>query len=88
LLGPDAVSAAADAFTELGARVEVRPSPWRLGSEDADLARAWLRGWVAAAQELRPDLAAEDYLHSRLAAAASGRLLVTVQHADLYVHWR
>jgi hypothetical protein len=87
LLGPDAVPAARDAFTALGARVEVRPSPWRLGPGDADLAAAWLLGWVGAAQEARPDLAAEDYLHARLAAAAAGRLRVTVQHADLYAHW-
>jgi hypothetical protein len=87
LLGPDAVRVAEDAFTELGARVEVRPSPWRLGPEDADLAAAWLVGWVGAAQQLHPDLAVQDYLHNRLAAAASGRLRITVQHVDLYVHW-
>jgi hypothetical protein len=87
LLGPDAVPAAEDAFTELGARVEVRPSPWRLGPEDADLTAAWLLGWVGAAQELQPDLAADGYLRGRLTAAASGALRVTVQHVDLYVHW-
>ena len=87
LLGPDAVAAAEDAFTELGARVEIRPSPWRLGPEDADLAEAWLLGWVAAAQEVHPDLNAEDYVRRRRQAAASGRLRVTVQHADLYAHW-
>ena len=31
LLGPDAVRAAARAFVRLGSRVEVQPSPWRLG---------------------------------------------------------
>jgi hypothetical protein len=87
LLGPDAVAAARHTFAELGARVEVRPSPWHLGPEDADLAAAWLRGWVAAAQELRPDLGADAYLRDRLAAAASGRLRVTVEHEDVYVHW-
>ena len=85
--GPDAVAAAEDAFTALGARVEIRPSPWRLGSGDADLAEAWLLGWVAAAQELHPDLVPRTYVRRRRHAAASGQLRVTVQHADLYAHW-
>src|SRR5262249_19575939 len=38
LLGPDATEAAADAFCRLGADVVVRPSPWRLGPTDSDLA--------------------------------------------------
>ena len=87
LLGPDAVAAAQHAFAELGARVEVRPSPWRLGPGDADLLQAWLLGWVGAARELRPDLAADDYLRERSAAVAAGRLRVTVQHHDLFVRW-
>jgi trans-aconitate methyltransferase len=87
LLGPEAVAAAAQAFTALGARVEIRPSPWRLGPEDADLAVAWLEGWVGAAQELQPDLATGLYLRARLDAAASGRLSVTVQHEDLFASW-
>jgi trans-aconitate methyltransferase len=87
LLGPEAARAATEAFTELGARVEVRPSPWLLGPEDADLAAAWLRGWVGAAQQLEPDLGADGYLRDRLAAATSGRLRVNVQHVDMYAHW-
>ena len=87
LLGPDAVAAATQAFTALGARVETRPSPWRLGPRDAGLAAAWLSGWVDAARELRPDLGTDAYLRDRLAAAAAGRLGVAVQHEDLYVHW-
>jgi hypothetical protein len=87
LLGPGAVAAAEHAFAELGARVEVRPSPWRLGPADAGLVDAWLLGWVGAAEELRPDLDTAEYLRSRRAAAASGRLRVTVPHRDLYLHW-
>jgi trans-aconitate methyltransferase len=87
LLGPDAVAAATAAFTALGARVEARPSPWRLGPGDADLAAAWLLGWVGAAREQRPDLDTDAYLRARLAAAAAGRLGVTVRHEDVYVHW-
>jgi trans-aconitate methyltransferase len=85
LLGPDAPAAAADAFARLGAEVEVRRSPWRLGRYDAALAVEWLSGWVAAACEQRPDLLAEApaYLRRRRAEAASGRLVLTVHHQDL-----
>jgi hypothetical protein len=84
LLGPDAVVAAVDA---LGAEVLVRPSPWRLDGAHADLAAEWLDGWVAAACEQEPSLAAEagPYLDRRLGQAAAGELAVTVDHADLLV---
>ena len=85
LLGPDVVRAAAEAFTRLGARVLVRPSPWRLGADQAALAGEWLAGWVGAACEQRPELAAAagPYARWRLAEAAAGRLEVTVHHDDL-----
>jgi hypothetical protein len=84
LLGPDAVAAAVDA---LGVEVIVRPSPWRLDAAHADLTAEWLRGWVAAACEQEPALAAEAgaYRNQRLAQAAAGELAVTVDHADLLV---
>jgi hypothetical protein len=84
LLGPDAVAAAVEG---LGAEVVVRPSPWRLNGTNADLTAAWLDGWVAAACEQEPALAAEAgaYRDRRLAQAAAGRLTVTVDHADLLV---
>lgn len=85
LLGPDAASAAADRFTRLGLEVLVRPSPWRLGADQAALAAAWFTGWLAAACEQRPDLrvAALPYARRRMAEAAAGRLHVTVHHLDL-----
>ena len=89
LLGPDAVGIAVDAFRRLGAEVVVRPSPWRLvvGRESlpADLITEWLAGWVAAAREQDPDLAAvtAPYRQRRTAEAAEGRLSVTVRHQDL-----
>jgi hypothetical protein len=84
LLGPDAVAAAVDA---LGVEVIVRPSPWRLDAAHADLTAEWLCGWVAAACEQEPALAAETgaYRDQRLAQAAAGELAVTVDHADLLV---
>lgn len=85
LLGPDAVGAAAEEFTRLGATVRVLPSPWRLGPGQSALTAEWLRGWVGAACEQRPELAgpATGYLHRRLAAAAAGELDVVVHHEDL-----
>jgi hypothetical protein len=84
-LGPDAVGAAADAFTRLGVDVLVRPSPWRLGAAHAALAAEWFTGWVASASEQRPELtgAIAGYARRRLAEAAAGRLGVTVHHQDL-----
>jgi hypothetical protein len=46
-----------------------------------------LRGWIAAACEQEPGLAAAAgaYRDRRLAQAAAGALAVTVDHADLLV---
>jgi hypothetical protein len=86
-LGPDAVAAAVDELRGTGAEVLVRPSPWRLGAAHTDLAAEWFGGWVAAACEQEPALAAEAgaYRDRRLAQAAAGELAVTVDHADLLV---
>lgn len=85
LLGPDAVGAAADEFARSGAEVVIRPSPWRLGARDKALVIEWLKGWVGAACEQRPELTAAThvYVEQRLADAAAGRLGVTVHHQDL-----
>jgi hypothetical protein len=85
LLGPDAVAAAVDQLRGRGAEVIVRPSQWRLDAAHADLMAEWFRGWVAAACEQEPALAAQAgaYRDRRLAQAAAGELAVTVDHADL-----
>jgi hypothetical protein len=87
LLGPDAVAAAVDELRGTGAEVLVRPSPWRLDAAHADLAAEWFGGWVAAACEQEPALAAEAgaYRDRRLAQSAAGELDVIVDHADLLV---
>jgi hypothetical protein len=87
LLGPDAVEAAAAGFRRLGTEVIVRPSPWRLGVADTGLAVEWLAGWVGAACEHEPALAADAdlYRRRRLREAEAGCLGVTVGHADLLV---
>ena len=53
----------------------------------AGLAAEWLAGWVGAACEQEPELAAEAgaYARRRLAQAAAGQLAVTVDHPDLLV---
>jgi SAM-dependent methyltransferase len=85
LLGPDAVTAASEAFARQGATVRAHPSPWRLGADEAALTAEWLQGWVGAACEQRPGLAsrAEAYLRRRLAACEAGQLQVVVHHSDL-----
>jgi hypothetical protein len=85
LLGPEAITAACEAFGRHGATVRVHPSPWRLGPATADLTAEWLRGWVGAAVEQSPELAerAQAYLDARLEACAAGELRVVVHHSDL-----
>jgi hypothetical protein len=89
LLGPDAAAATAEAFTRRGATVRTHACPWRLGADHTELTTAWLRGWVAAACEQRPDLAvdAAAYLGRRLTAAAVGELTVVVHHTDLLAQY-
>ena len=87
LLGPDAVAATAEGFRRLGAEVLIRPSPWRLGAAEAELAVEWFSGWVAAACEQEVELAAEidAYTCRRLAEASDGQLTVMVDHSDVLV---
>jgi len=87
LLGPDAVSAAVEGFRALGAKVLLRPAPWRLGAAEADLAAGWFTGWIGAACEQSVDLASAigPYARRRLAEARAGELAVTVGHADLLI---
>lgn len=87
LLGPDAARAAVAAFARPGVEVHTAPSPWRLGADQADLREEWLRGWLAAACEQRPDLArhAGDYLRRRLGPGelGPGELEAVVGHLDV-----
>ena len=87
LLGPDAVAAAVEGFRSRGADVFVRPSSWRLGAAESELAAEWFTGWIRAACEQSPDLEAiaGPYASRRLAEAQAGALGVTVDHADLLV---
>ncbi|MFD5826688.1 class I SAM-dependent methyltransferase [Lentzea sp. NPDC060358] len=77
LLGPDAPAAAEEAFAAAGATVRTAPSPWHLDA--GALLGEWLEGWVDAAVEQEPALAAEapEYLRRRSTASA------VVHHVDL-----
>jgi hypothetical protein len=85
LLGPDAPARAAEAFTRLGYEVQVRPSPWRLGAAESELAAQWFEGWLGAAREQDAALTAAtgDYAAARRAQLHAGALRATVGHADL-----
>jgi hypothetical protein len=87
LLGPDAVGSALQELAQLETEVIVRPSPWRLGPSEGELAAEWLNGWVGAACEQEAELAAQvaPYVRRRLAEAAAGALRVTVDHADILI---
>jgi len=88
LLGPDAVAVAVAAFEAWGMVTTVRPSPWRLRSDDAYLIADWLSDWLGAACLQRPELAApaEGYERRRLDELARGALQVVVHHDDLFAH--
>ncbi|MFJ2646216.1 class I SAM-dependent methyltransferase [Streptomyces sp. NPDC087420] len=85
LLGPDAVPATEEAFARHDATVFTYTAPWRLAAAESVLTAQWLRGWVGAAREQRPDLAprAHAYLRRRLAECAARELRVVVHHHDL-----
>jgi hypothetical protein len=85
LLGPDAVAFAVDAFARRRAEVLVRDSPWHLDPRQRELATEWFTGWVAAACEQEPALAAETdgYVRRRLGQLAGGEVTISIGHADL-----
>ena len=85
LLGPDAGAVAVAAFDRRGATVLTARARGCSTPTHADLAEEWLRGWIAAACDERPELAehAAGYLRRRLDALAAGGLRVTVGHLDV-----
>ncbi len=87
LLGPDAADAGTRMFSERGRVVDRHPSPWTLDAEMPELTAAWLDGWLDAATEQEPRLAADldGYLAQRQDDLLAGRLRVRVEHCDLFV---
>lgn len=84
-LGPRAARAARDRFEAVGYRTWLTPSPWTLGTDDAELARLLVEGWVEAAVEQSP--ADADRLRAwgraRCADVDDGVARVVVGHLDL-----
>jgi SAM-dependent methyltransferase len=78
-LGPEAPRAAKAAFEKAGATVVTRESAWRLDENMAELTAEWLRGWVGAAREQRPDLGLDAYFEERRRQIPAA----TVGHIDL-----
>jgi hypothetical protein len=72
----------AAAFGRLGATVVQRPSPWRLEA-DSPLAAQWLRGWLEAARQQRPDVRLDGYVEERLARGGT----VRIGHSDLLANF-
>ncbi len=84
-LGPSAGAEAERRFREAGFEVHTGPSPWRLGTGEAELVRHLVEGWVAAASEEAPGEAAElrAWGARRMEAFAGGGVELTVGHLDL-----
>lgn len=84
-LGPTAGRVAERLFESHGFRSWLLPSPWRLGSSDAQLASALVAGWAAAAVEERPDSRAtiEEWAVRRETSITEGDFALTVGHWDL-----
>ena len=93
-LGPMAGLNAETAFRAAGYRAWLLPSPWRLGPDDAKLARALVDGWeTAAVERLREASPARSgdadrvrpWAERRRATIEGGRFGLTVGHLDLLV---
>lgn len=82
-LGPRAAPEFKTMLERLDYRVELRPSPWRLGAEQLAMQTALLKGWVDAVREIAPDLT--SWLNEW---AAQRRDLIRQGHSRLLVgHW-
>jgi len=83
--GPDAIVAAANAFSAVGYTMMRSRSDWDLPPSTAAMQRYLIEGWSEAAIEMAPDHAASirDWLRRRLAHVDAGRSHITVGHDDL-----
>ena len=80
----DPPPAAERAFRAAGYHTRIRPSPWRLGANDASLARALIDGWGVAASDERPeDGPLIRGWAERRRAAVTTRFGLKVGHVDL-----
>lgn len=84
-LGPAAARTAEALFRARGYRTRLVPSPWTIGPGEADLARALIDGWAAAAAEQRPARVGEvrAWAERRRKTVAASALTLRVGHQDL-----
>lgn len=89
-LGPDAAPALAALLANRGYQATLRPSPWRLGPEQAALQTALLTGWVDAARQIAPDSAGEltAWAKRHRSWIAQGQSRLTVGHWDLFATFK
>ena len=87
-LGPAAAARAVELFEQCGYHVETAHSDWRLGSQDEQLQRALIEGYVGAAMEVAPEQAdvLGGWAERRNERVASGGSTLVVGHTDL-VAW-
>jgi hypothetical protein len=83
--GPDAVDAAARAFSVAGFHIRREPSDWTLASDARDLQIELVAGWARAAREMAPNRSSsiDDWLRRRLEHIDADRSHITVGHDDL-----
>lgn len=87
-LGPDAAATLAILLRKVGYWVMLRPGPWVLEPEQAEMQRTLLEGWVEAARQIAP--AEEDWvdwLAQRRHWIDRGESRLRVGHWDLFA-WR
>ena len=84
-LGPTAGEVAERRFRAAGYRTWRVPTPWRLGSGDAALARSLVDGWARAAEEELPVRAGrvQTWAERRQRTIREGAFLLIVGHVDL-----
>lgn len=85
-LGPLAAHHLVAALEDLGYRVELRPSPWRLGPEQAAMQTALLEGWVEAVRQFTPASSAwlDVWSVQRHCLIGEGISKLRVGHWDLF----
>ena len=84
-LGPGAVDTALELLRGVGYETRTAASPWRLGPGDGSLVRRLVRGWEAAAAEVRPREreALRLWADRKLRLVEEGSFEVRVGHRDI-----
>jgi len=84
-LGPNAAAAAEEAFGQSGFAVQIRPSSWLLGPDEAPLVEALVDGWMRAALEQRDGTqdTIRAWAQDRRTQIANERFQLSVGHVDL-----